>query len=170
MQIILPPSKKIALKVENFESIVPEMKEMINFLQKKKYIIPGSRLSTAFALAQPQISKSPLRYFVLNTDYKNLLKEFGGVAIVNPKIVSKNKETRYTDLEGCLSYPFRPMIKVKRCNEIVVSYDIMTIKNDYSGKPGLAVGLIENKTLTGLTARIFLHEFEHLNGKSIFDK
>ena len=71
--------------------------------------------------------------------------------------------------EGCLSFPFRPMIKVKRYNEIVVSYDIISVKNDLLGKPQLAIGPVKDHPLSGLAARVFQHEFEHLNGKSIFD-
>jgi peptide deformylase len=84
-------------------------------------------------------------------------------------MISKNKQSKVMEREGCLSFPFRPMIKVKRYDEIVVSYDIISIKNNLLGKPQLATGRIENRKLTGLAARVFQHEFEHLNGKSIFD-
>jgi peptide deformylase len=169
MQIILPFPGKIALTVENIETIIPEMKEMINFILKRKFIIPGSLNTECLALTQPQISRSPLRFFVLNTDHKDLLHEFRGICVVNPKIVSKNKLSRVLEREGCLSFPFRPMIKVKRYNEIVVSYDIISVKNDLLGKPQLAIGPVKDHPLSGLAARVFQHEFEHLNGKSIFD-
>lgn len=177
MQVIIPPSRKASNKVEDMPSVLPEMREMINFIVKKKFIVPGSRNNECLALAQPQVSDKPLRYFVINPlfrlpnrkDDRKLVDEFGGIAVVNPKIISKDKSSKVKNLEGCFSFPFRPAIKVNRYNEITVSYDIITVGEGKDKKPIIAFGKIENKVLTGLAAMVFQHEFEHLNGKTIFD-
>jgi peptide deformylase len=70
-------------------------------------------------------------------------------AIVNPKILVANGEE--LSQEGCLSYPGL-FLKIKRANHIDVEF------YDMNGK-------IQFRTFEGLTARIFLHEYDHLLGK-----
>jgi len=74
---------------------------------------------------------------------------------LNPEILSKSRK-QATDEEGCLSLP-GIFLKIKRAKEIEV-----------------AAKTIEGKTVriqaTGLGARIFLHEIDHLNGKLIIDR
>lgn len=83
----------------------------------------------------------PYRVFVMNAD--ELIPCF------NPKVVDASTETVYLE-EGCLSYPGL-YVKIKRPRRIKVRYT----------EPN-------NKTITrvfeGMTARIFLHELDHLNG------
>ena len=77
------------------------------------------------------------------------------LAMFNPK-VSTLSETQQTDEEGCLSFP-NLWLKVKRPNKIDVEY------LDKTGK--------ECKiTLTGIDARCFLHELDHLDGITFTDK
>ncbi len=71
------------------------------------------------------------------------------LAMFNPKVVESSDSTQTGD-EGCLSFP-NLWLKVKRPNKINVEY------LDKQGK--------ECKiTLTGIDARCFLHELDHLNG------
>jgi peptide deformylase len=78
---------------------------------------------------------------------------------INPSFsVDKNIE-KVWGREGCLSVPSQN-IPVKRYEEIKVSY--WTISSDMKK---LAI----SKTLKGWKARVFLHELDHLNGKSIVD-
>ena len=96
-------------------------------------------------LAAPQVGVSE-QIFVVNTD-----KE--AFAAVNPKIL---KMTGGDEMEeGCLSIPGL-QVNVKRANVIEVEFT-----DEY------------NRTvrakLSGLTAKVFQHEHDHLQGKLIID-
>lgn len=71
------------------------------------------------------------------------------VAMFNPEIVAADSQTGMM-VEGCLSFPALGL-NVSRPLGVVVKYQ------DYTG---------ETKTtnLTGLSARIFQHELDHMNG------
>lgn len=75
-------------------------------------------------------------------------------AIVNPKIISAEGEQ--VGYEGCLSVPGLQG-EVRRALEVVIK------GNDLEGKP------IKIKA-TGLLARIFQHELDHLHGKLFTDR
>jgi peptide deformylase len=70
------------------------------------------------------------------------------VAYFNPKIVSTKGEAHME--EGCLSFPFLNL-RITRPAEVEVEYQ------DFNG-------VTRNKTFTGITARCFLHELDHMNG------
>ena len=71
------------------------------------------------------------------------------VAFFNPKIIGQtDNESIIT--EGCLSFPMLAL-KISRPNLIDVSYQ------DYTGKE-------HNVTLSGISAHVFQHELDHLNG------
>jgi peptide deformylase len=70
------------------------------------------------------------------------------VAYFNPKVISSKDEAHME--EGCLSFPFLNL-KITRPKTIEVEYQ------DYEG-------VVRNKTFSGITARCFLHELDHMNG------
>ena len=71
------------------------------------------------------------------------------VAYFNPKVISmSDKET--IGLEGCLSFP-NLFLNVLRPNWVKVEYQ------DYNGES-------HTTQFEGMTARIFLHEYDHMNG------
>lgn len=72
-----------------------------------------------------------------------------GIVCFNPKIVDQTTEEVLLD-EGCLTYPMLAM-KVKRPASIKVRYT----------EPN---GNVVTQKFTGMTARVFLHELDHLNG------
>lgn len=74
--------------------------------------------------------------------------------VFNPRIVTTYGESDYN--EGCLSY-LGIFVDVKRPEKIDVEY--------YNAK-----GELQQKTFTGLTARIFQHEYDHMLGKTIKDQ
>jgi peptide deformylase len=74
--------------------------------------------------------------------------------IFNPKIISSSGECDYN--EGCLSY-IGVTVRIKRPEEIVVEYQNTR-------------GEVVNRTLGGLTARIFQHEYDHMQGLTIKTK
>jgi peptide deformylase len=92
-------------------------------------------------LAAPQIGVKK-RIFIMG----NFVKL---VACINPKIISLSDE-RESDLEGCLSFPDLFM-KVKRPANAIVNY--YTVSGE----------LIERE-VTGMEARVFMHEYDHLLG------
>ena len=71
------------------------------------------------------------------------------IVCFNPKIIKKYKEVTSCE-EGCLSFPDE-FINVDRPDKIVVKYE------DEDKKDHKII-------LDGLAARVFLHEFDHLEG------
>ena len=69
--------------------------------------------------------------------------------VINPMIL-KHSSKRVSMIEGCLTFPGKE-VSVKRSQSIEVIYT--------NGK-----GEIIERTLEGMEARIFQHEFDHLNG------
>lgn len=83
----------------------------------------------------------PYRVFVMNAD--ELIPCF------NPRIVDYSSETVYLE-EGCLSFPGL-FVKVKRPRRIKVRYT----------EPN---GNVVTRVFDGMTARVFQHELDHLDG------
>ena len=71
------------------------------------------------------------------------------ITCFNPRIIKKYNDDVWFE-EGCLSFPDE-IINVSRPNRIVVKYEDED-KKDHKIK------------LDGLAARVFLHEFDHLEG------
>jgi len=163
MKTILPPHLKTSQKVEDPATILEEAREICKGMQNGAFITPGSKYNDCFAMAQPQVSDKPLRYFVINpVTAREVAKEFGGLVIINPRIIEKDKSSKVMSLEGCMSYPFRPAKKVKRYAKITITYSVIEdLKNP-------KVVHVESKELSGFAAFVCSHELEHLNGKSIF--
>lgn len=67
----------------------------------------------------------------------------------NPRIVDASEEKIYLE-EGCLTYP-NYYVKIKRSKKIKVRF---TLPNGHT----------ETRIFDGITARIFQHELDHLNG------
>lgn len=75
--------------------------------------------------------------------------------IFNPEIVEVNSELISED-EGCLSFP-GVYLKVSRPKGVIAKYQN-------------AKGEVKVEEFTGLTARIFLHEYDHMEGRTFKDK
>ena len=71
------------------------------------------------------------------------------IVCFNPRIIKKYNENVWCE-EGCLSFP-DDIINIQRPNRIVVKYE------DEDGKD-------HKIKLDGLAARVFLHEYDHLEG------
>ena len=71
------------------------------------------------------------------------------ITCFNPRIIKRYDENVYFE-EGCLSFPDK-IINVERPDRIVVKYEDED-KKDHKIK------------LSGMAARVFLHEFDHLEG------
>lgn len=84
----------------------------------------------------------PYKIFVMGTG-PNFME-----VVINPRILSGSGEEK--SQEGCLSYPGL-YLKVKRNTHIEVEYEDLK-------------GVTKKVKYDGLTARIFQHEFDHLEG------
>ena len=97
--------------------------------------------NNGIGLAANQIGKAH-RVFVMRGHPENFV-------CFNPRIVYMSEEEIVLE-EGCLSYP-NLLIKIKRPKNIRVRFQTPS-------------GFIDTKVFDGLTARIFQHELDHLNG------
>jgi peptide deformylase len=70
------------------------------------------------------------------------------VAYFNPKLISSEGETHME--EGCLTFPLL-MLRVTRPKKIKVEYQDFT-------------GVKRESIFDGISARVFLHELDHMNG------
>lgn len=102
-------------------------------------------LHNGIGLAAPQCGISKRIFVMGNPDHL--------VACINPEIISGTERVR--DQEGCLSFPDLWMY-VERYKDISVKY--------YN-----VAGEKVEQELTGLMARVFQHEFQHLNGVLFID-
>jgi peptide deformylase len=134
----------VDVKDPSIQTLIDEM------LQKMK-------ASNGVGIAAPQLGRS-LRLLIVashpNARYPNAPK-MEPTAMINPTIVSEC-DTMVKDWEGCLSVPgIRGL--VPRSTTVEVTY---TDRN----------GNIKKSTLTDFVARIFLHEYDHLEGKVFLDR
>ncbi len=110
-------------------------------------------------LAAPQVGQS-IRLFVMDAD--GLDEEnpadstpIGRRVVINPEIISESQET-VTFEEGCLSLP-ELRDQVSRANEVTVRF-----QDEHFAS--------HEMTLRGWTARVFLHEYDHLEGILFIDR
>ena len=91
------------------------------------------------------------RVFVMYSD----VKKGEIISCFNPKIITQS-DTEVVIDEGCLSYPGL-WLKVKRPDGIEVEYE------DKNGE-------LQSKAMFGLECRIFLHEYDHMEGTDFTKK
>ena len=120
--------------------------------------------SNGVGLAAPQINRS-IRLFVVDTEQmfanmeeneKDTYPDAPGIkaAFINAHIVGlEGKEWSYN--EGCLSIP-KIREDINRNESVTLSYV------DENFQP-------QEKTFNGLTARVILHEYDHIDGKLFID-
>jgi peptide deformylase len=136
----------------------PNLKELIANMKETMYNASG------VGLAAPQIGKA-IRLFVidaspfaedddLDDEERATLKEFNRVYI-NPKILDEEGE-EWTFNEGCLSIP--------------------DVREDVTRKPKVTLEYQDEdfnthtEVLNGLAARVFQHEYDHIEGVLFTDK
>ncbi len=120
-------------------------------------LIYTAKKEEGVGIAAPQVFESK-RLFILssqpNTRYKKAPK-IKPTAIINPEIIEVSKEIN-KDWEGCLSIPGIRAI-VPRHLSIKVKYQTRDGKNK--------IEIFEN-----FLARVFQHEYDHLNGIVYLDR
>jgi len=150
-----PILRKVAKEID---TDYPNLSKLINNMRQTMYNASG------VGIAAPQIGKS-IRLFVIDAtpfaededlteEEQEQLKEFNKV-FINPKVLNE-KGDEWAFSEGCLSIPdiredvFRP-------NSVTFEYQDESFEK-------------HTQTLTGLAARVFQHEYDHLEGILFTDK
>ncbi|HVY73652.1 MAG TPA: peptide deformylase [Puia sp.] len=120
--------------------------------------------SNGVGLAAPQVNLS-LRLFVIDSTqiFRNLEEDeqdkypdgpgFRGV-FINPKILKLNGAT-WAYSEGCLSIP-KIHEEIFRNEEVTIEYNDENFQH-------------HTRTFNGITARVILHEYDHIEGKLFID-
>lgn len=103
--------------------------------------------NNALGLAAPQVGLEH-RVFVMRGSPENFV-------CFNPRIVMSSEEQIYLE-EGCLSFP-NLLIKVKRPKMVRVRFTVPD-------------GKTYTRVFTGMTARCFQHELDHLDGVVMSDR
>jgi peptide deformylase len=88
-----------------------------------------------------------IRAFVMYTNFE----EKKATLFLNPKITWESEETS-TFTEGCLTYPFL-FLNLSRPKKLTYTY------TDIDGEP-------QESQFSGLSARVFQHEYDHMEGKN----
>jgi len=104
------------------------------------------RANEGIGLAANQVGMNR-QLFVMEVERDN--KTISTSMCFNPEIISFSDE-KITLPEGCLSFPDQQVL-VMRAKEIAVRYRT-------------ALGVIYETVLTGLEARVYQHEYDHLHG------
>ena len=127
------------------EAITPEIERLVDDMIETMYAAPG------IGLAAPQIGV-PLRIFVVDIsvgrDPKALL------VLVNPDFVER--EGTQLEEEGCLSVPGFNATVARPSRATVKGLDRNGVDHEVTG--------------TGLLARCFQHEMDHLDGTLFVDR
>lgn len=137
------PDPVLRKKAGKIEEIIPEIKKLgQDMIETMQKSDPEG-----VGLAGPQVGA--LKRIIV------VLTEQGPAVFINPRILKKSRENENME-EGCLSF-LGPSFKIKRAKEIELEF------LDIEGKKSkIKVG--------GVSARIFQHEIDHLDGILIIDK
>lgn len=128
---------------EDYERAAKDSKEMVAMCRQKFGIY-----NEADAIVHAQVvEEDPLRFFVT----------YAGEVICNPVIINHTKFP-VDRFEGCLSFPNRKQIQVKRFNKVLVRYQSIDFGEE----------MIE-ENLNGLRANIFQHEIDHMDARYIYE-
>ena len=150
-----PVLRKVA---DAIDAAYPDLEKLINNMKETMYNASG------VGLAAPQIGKA-IRLFLidaspfaedddLSEEERTVLKSFNRV-FINPKILEEEGE-EWLFNEGCLSIP--------------------EVREDVSRQPKITIEYqdenftIHTETLEGLAARVFQHEYDHIEGILFTDK
>ncbi len=137
-----PTLRKVADPVTEFDRSLKELAENM---------IDTMRVNEGIGLAAPQVNISR-RLFVV--DLKLIDETLSARAYVNPEILSREGMDRLE--EGCLSIP-GIRAEVDRATRIRVRY--RTVE-----------GETKEEEMDGLLARVFQHEYDHLDGILFIDR
>lgn len=145
-------------KGKEIQADYPELEKLIEDMWETMYE------SSGVGLAAPQINR-PIRLFVIDSTqiFNNLEDDEQGKypdgpglkeVFINARILRLNGEPwPYT--EGCLSIP-KIREEIFRNEEVTLEYDDARFEH-------------HTRTFNGLTGRVILHEYDHIEGKLFID-
>ena len=128
----------------NVDEITPEIQRLIDDMVETMYAAPG------IGLAAPQIDV-PLRMFVIDLSVGR--DRAGLITMVNPVFVAR--DGMQLEEEGCLSLPGFNATVARPERAVVRGLDREGREQELEG--------------TGLLARAFQHEMDHLDGRLFID-
>lgn len=111
-----------------------------DIMEFSKALVLKMREHNGMGLAAPQVGH-PYQIFCMEGE--------PATVVINPRVVEYSKETVLLE-EGCLSYPGL-LVKVTRPKMVKVRFSFPD-------------GYTSTHTYDGISARCFLHEFDHLAG------
>jgi peptide deformylase len=127
------------------EAVTPDIERLVNDMIETMYAAPG------IGLAAPQVGV-PLRIFVVDL---SLGRDRNGlIVMINPQFVER--EGVQLEEEGCLSVPGFNATVVRPSRAIVKGLDRNGDEHQHEA--------------TGLLARAFQHEMDHLDGTLFVDR
>lgn len=146
LKLVYFPDKKLNEKSHPIIESIPDSKNLQNLI-KSMYLT--MEMSRGIGLSAIQVGV-PLALFVLNVNGKKQ-------TVINPSITKLDTEENSTfEHEGCLSMPY-VSTRIRRPAKIEVSFFDETGKNITT-------------EYDGLMARAFCHEYDHLQGITMYDK
>jgi peptide deformylase len=145
LQILIFPNDK--LRAQNAE--ITEFDDNLAQLAKEMFLVMYAARGIGLAAPQVGINK---RLLVFNEKGSPSQKMFERV-FINPKILHMSHDTA-VDTEGCLSFPGTE-------GDVVRSLRLHVEYSDMRGEK-------RKMRLSGYAARIFQHEYDHLDGVSEF--
>ena len=146
LQVEVLGSKVLRQVAKRVTQINQELRELVIQMLQTMYSKDG------IGLAAPQVGILK-QMLVVDTEPDNPATP--PLVLINP-VLEAQSDTWETGEEGCLSIP-GVFLPVKRPTQITVSF------KDETGK-------LHRREFTGLTARVILHEMDHLQGVMFVDR
>jgi peptide deformylase len=158
LPIVAYGAQVLRTKGKEIHADYPQLDKLIEDMWETMYA------SSGVGLAAPQVNR-PIRLFVIDSTqiFTNLEDDEQGKypdapgmkeVFINAQIVKLNGEPwGYT--EGCLSIP-KIREEIMRNEEVEIKYDDQQFQH-------------HRKVFNGLTARVILHEYDHIEGKLFID-
>jgi len=148
---LLPPDNPI-LKVPLSDVNFDNFSEIFHLTPQELYdnLIESMRHHGGVGLSANQCGQM-VRAFVMFTDLDMKNHEI----FFNPKIIWESEQTEFYE-EGCLTYPHL-FLNIKRPYAIEFTYQ------DINGEE-------QKGKYAGITARVFQHEYDHMEGKNFTER
>ncbi|OFW16549.1 MAG: peptide deformylase [Acidobacteria bacterium RIFCSPLOWO2_12_FULL_66_10] len=127
------------------EAVTPEIERLVDDMIETMYAAPG------VGLAAPQVG-APLRLFVVDISLGR--DPAGLLVLINPEFIER--DGMQLEEEGCLSVPGFEATVVRPARVVVKGLDRHGTEQAHEG--------------TGLLARAFQHEMDHLDGTLFVDR
>jgi peptide deformylase len=127
------------------DAVTPDVDRLVGDMIETMYVAPG------IGLAAPQIGL-PLRIFVIDLSLGR--DPEGLIVMINPEFVDRGG--MQLEEEGCLSLPGFNATVVRPSRAVVKGFDRTGVEHTREG--------------TGLLARAFQHEMDHLDGTLFVDR